>query len=522
MKSTLKVLRHSLSVILITLTLQASALAQAIDSRPLDSKSLDTKAIDAIIEDALKAWQVPGASIAIVRGDEVVYLKGYGVRELGGDKPVTADTLFAIGSTTKAFTTTAMAMLVDEGVMRWDDPVRKHVPFFRLSDPLASEQVTLRDIITHRTGLSRHDLLWYGSPWNREEIIRKIGHVKLTRPFRTAYQYQNIMYLTAGYAVGLATKSTWEEFIQKRIFDPLGMTGANFSTTDMAKAADRSSGHVMNREGKVEVIPFRNLDNAGPAGSINAGARDMSRWVRFQLGNGTFEGKKLVSPINMAEMRSPQMLVPVDRSVNPDTVQMSYGMAWIIQDYHGQMLVSHTGGIDGFRARVVLVPNAKLGMVILTNSGVGTSSASMHVAATYSLVDLLLGLPKKDWNAFLGESVKRGEAQQKEFESRREARRRKETRPTRELEAYAGEYEDPAYGTARITVEGGALAVQWSSFKSKLEHFHYDTFTARDKNPLENEQLFFNFGPDGEVATLNMLGVEFTKNRSKQPVRAGQ
>jgi CubicO group peptidase (beta-lactamase class C family) len=505
MKFISRKLNHVSILLALVMLLAATAPAQVIDSA----------SVDKIIEDALKSWQVPGASLAIVQNDKVVHLKGYGVKEQGSNAPVTPDTLFAIGSTSKAFTTTAMAMLVDEGKINWDDPVRRHIEFFRLSDPLASEQVTLRDIVTHRTGLSRHDLLWYGSPWSREEIIRRIGSVKLTRPFRSAYQYQNIMYVTAGYVVGVVSKSSWEEFVQKRIFDPLGMSGANFSATVAATAADRASPHRKESDGRVVAIPWFNLDNAGPAGSINAGARDMSKWVRFQLGNGTFEGKRLVTPASMKEMHTPQMIVPVDSAAHPHTNMMSYGLAWFIQDYHGHHMISHTGGIDGFRARVVLLPKQSLGIVILTNSSVGTSSASMHVAATNSLVDLLLGLPKTDWNARYGQQVKIIETQAASFEQRREARRQKETRPSRDLAFYAGTYEAAAYGKVDVAVENGALVVEWGRFKARLEHYHYDTFMSKAENPLGSETVVFNLGAGGEVEQISLLGTEFKRLRSK-------
>ncbi|HEX5734408.1 MAG TPA: serine hydrolase [Blastocatellia bacterium] len=505
MKSISNRMNRAFITLAVVVLLAASAPAQTIDSA----------SVDRIMEDALKAWQVPGASLAIVQNDKVVHLKGYGVKEQGGTAPVTPDTLFAIGSTTKAFTTTAMAMLVDDGKINWDDPVRKHVEFFRLSDPLASDQVTLRDIVIHRTGLSRHDLLWYRSPWSREEVIRRVGSVKLSRPFRSTWQYQNIMYVTAGYVVGAASKSSWEEFVQKRIFDPLGMTGANFSATAAEKAADHSSAHVKESDGRMKAIPIFNLDNAGPAGSINAGARDMSRWVRFQLGNGTFEGKRLLTPASLAEMHTPQMIVPLDRAAHPHTSVMSYGMAWFIQDYHGHHMISHTGGIDGFRARVILLPKQNLGIVILTNSSVGTSSASMHVAASNSIVDLLLGLPKTDWNARYTEQIKNIETQAASFEQRREARRQKDTRPSRELDRYAGTYEDAAYGKVNVSVEGGALAVEWSSFKAKLEHFHYDTFMAKTEGPLGGEMVVFNLGAGGEVEEVSLLGTEFKRVRIK-------
>src|SRR5947209_11740857 len=202
----------------------------------MHAAAVDAGKLDKIVNDAMKAWNVPGTAVAIIQDDRVVAAKGYGVKRAGSNDPVTADTIFAIGSATKAFTSCAAAMLVDEGKMAWDDPVRNHVEFFRLADPMANELVTLRDLMCHRTGLSRHDLLWIGSPWTREELIRHIGSVPLTKPFRTTYQYQNIMFLTAGYAVGRASGGTWDEFVQRRIFDALGMTSSDLSTAAAEKA----------------------------------------------------------------------------------------------------------------------------------------------------------------------------------------------------------------------------------------------------------------------------------------------
>jgi len=511
MRSIPRLSRYVLFTLALSLALQLAASTQSIDSA----------AIDKIMQDALKAWGGPGAAIAIVRDNEVVYIKGFGVRELGKNVPVTPETLFAIGSTSKAFTTTAMAMLVDEGKMNWDDPVRKYVEFFRLSDPLADDNVTLRDIVSHRTGLSRHDLLWYGSPWSREEIIRKIGQVKLTRSFRSVYQYQNIMFLTAGQAVGAASKSSWEEFVQKRIFDPLGMSGTNFSTTAAEKAPNHSSPHRKNREGKIEVIPWRNIDNVGPAGSINASVQDLSKWVRFQLGDGTFDGKRLISAAGLAETHTPQMVIRMEgptRAYNPDTNLICYGLGWTIQDYRGHLLVSHGGAIDGFRAHVALVPKIKAGLVVLSNLG-GTQ---MPEAVRNSVVDVLLGLPAKDWNAYLIEQSRKIEAEGRARQKEQEEKRHKNTKPSRELAAYAGAYEDPGYGTATISLEEGSLVLQWSSFKSKLEHFHYDTFTAKGENPLENSQVVFTLGGDGEVSAMNFLGIDFKRARPRQARHAAQ
>jgi CubicO group peptidase (beta-lactamase class C family) len=495
-------LRKSFSILLIVLCLQVAAPAQ----------SLDTSSIDKLVEDAMKAWQVPGAAVAIVQGDKVVHLKGYGVKALGSSEAVTPDTLFAIGSTTKAFTTTAMAMLVDEGKMGWDDPVRKHVEYFRLSDPLANEYVTMRDIVCHRTGLGRHDLLWYGSPWSREEIIRRIGLVKLSQPLRSAYQYQNIMFLTAGQAVGLISKSTWEDFIQKRIFDPLGMTGANFSIRDAARAADHATPHNRNGQGKVEVIPWRNIDNIAPAGAINAGVRDLSRWVQFQLGDGTMEGKRLVSKASLDETHTPQMLVRVDpaSAQHTETTFSSYGLGWGISDYRGHLLIAHGGGIDGFLTNIILIPKAKIGIVVLSN----LSPTPFTGVVGRGLVDLLLGLSKKDWVAIANEQMKKAEMAGKIAQLGREAKRHKDTKPSRDLAAYTGAYEDPAYGTANVSVEQGALVFKWSNFKSKLDHFHFDTFTAKG-DTVNDETVIFTLGADGEVSSMSVLGVDFKKVKVK-------
>ncbi len=497
------------------------------------AEGADRAALDAILQEAMKTWQVPGAAIAVVKGDEVVYSKGFGERKLGSGTPVTTETLFAIGSTSKAFTTTAMAMLVDDGKMAWDDPVRQHLEYFRLSDPLADQNVTLRDLVSHRTGLSRHDALWYGSPWSREEIIRRIGLVKLTQPYRAVWQYQNIMFLTAGQAIGAASKGTWEEFVQKRIFDPLGITGANFSVTVAQKAPDHATPHRKTRDGKRESIPWRNIDNVAPAGSINAGVGDLSKWLRFQLGDGTFQSKRLVSARQFEETHTPQMVMRIEGpgarelARETETTQQSYGLAWIIQDYRGHLLIEHGGGIDGFVTSVALYPKAKLGIAVVSN----LSPASLPLVVRNSVADQMLGLPKKDWNAIFGGMQKQGEARQLKARQEREAKRKKDTRPSLELAAYSGAYEEPAYGTARVGLENGALHLEWSNFKGRLEHYHFDTFDVRGfgGSQEDTQPVVFHLGADGEVANMELMGQTFRRAQragdltgTRSPGRAGR
>lgn len=510
-------LRKSLAVpflvLLAFIAFQPAAWGQA-------AAAIDTAAVDLVVQDALKAWQAPGVAVAIVKGDEVVYLKGFGVKETGASQSVTPDTLFAIASTSKAFTTTAIAMLVDDGKMSWDDPVSKHVDFFHLADPLADRNVTLRDLVTHRTGLSRNDMLWLGSPWSREDIIRRIGFVKLTQPFRSTYQYQNIMFSTAGYAVGKASGSSWEEFTKKRIFEPLGMKGANFSAQDVAKVPDRATPHLKGPAGKVMTTPWRNIDNVGPAGSINAGVRDLSQWLRFQLGDGTFNGKRLLSAALLEETHSPQMVIRLDgstgvsaftKSMNPDTTMMSYGLGWTIQDYRGQLLVSHGGSIDGFRAQVALLPKHKFGIAVLSNLG----RTSLPEAIRNNIVDVLLGLAKRDWNAHYLAQMEKTEATEKSREQKFEASRRKDTKPSRELSAYTGAFEDPAYGEMKLSLDGDGLLLEWSSFKLRLDHWHFDTFVTKGDPLVNRKPVVFTLAADGDVEKLSFLEQDFSKRKAK-------
>jgi CubicO group peptidase (beta-lactamase class C family) len=468
--------------------------------------------IDAVVRDALKAWRVPGVAVAVVRDDQVVYLKGHGLREIGADRPVTPDTVFPLASCTKGFTTTLLAMLVDDGKLRWDDSVRKHLDWFHLADPLADRDVTLRDLVTHRTGLRGHEMLWYRSPWAPEEAVRRVGLLPLDKPFRTAFQYQSTMFTAAGLAAGAAANSSWADLVRRRILDPLEMTGASLTTTDAEKAPDQATPHRIGHDGKVEVMSWYPQESPDPAGSLNASARDLTRWLRFQLAEGRYNGRRLVSADALRETHTPQVALPIDgidRDLNPDTNLMSYGMGWLIQDYRGKLLLSHAGAIDGFRAAILLLPKERLGIALLYN----LHQSRLNLALGNSLIDLFLDLPRKDWNAYFQGVVKKEQAAARARVEKRLAQRRPNTKPSRELAAYLGNYEHPAYGKARITLEQGSLVLRWGRFRCEMEHFHYDTFTLKDEY-LDGVPVTFTLGTDGAVAALSVaepFGVDFTK-----------
>jgi CubicO group peptidase (beta-lactamase class C family) len=474
--------------------------------------ALDEAAVDGLVCKALAAWHVPGVAVAIVKDGKATYLKGHGVRRLGRPEPVTPDTLFPIASCTKAFTTAAMAVLADEGKMAWDDPVRKHLPWFHLADPRADRLVTLRDLLTHRTGLRSHDLLWYRSPWTQEEIIRRAGRLPLDKPFRGAFQYQSTMFTAAGHAVAAAAGTPWADFVRKRLLEPLGMTGVVFTTKDACARPDYAFPHRPGPRGEPEVIDFCPQEVPDPAGAVHAGARDLAKWLLFQLGDGTVAGGRVVSARNLLETHTPQIDLEMDRSDRqtfPETRRMSYGLGWVIFDNGDYHVLAHGGVIDGFRSYLLLVPERRLGIVLLNN----LHQTRMNTALGNSLLDLLLGRPSRDWNAIVKEVERQERADADARQRDLLARRVPGTQPSCDWAAYAGTYEHPAYGEVTVSVGPGGLVWQWHSFRAVLEHFHYDTFTL----PVEvmgRPQVVFRLDDHGGVRAMKVegrLGVEFRR-----------
>ncbi len=468
----------------------------------------DWSSLDSYINASMKDWKVPGASVAIVRDGAVVYLKGFGVRDIRTQQPVTPDTLFDIGSCTKAFTSAAVAMLVDEGKMQWDGKVNTYIPFFHLRDPLADQNVTLRDLLTHRTGVPGADLLWYVNPGaSREDLIRKLAYVQPNAGFRAKFEYQNLMYVAAGYAVGQAAHSTWDQFTQARLFAPLGMTESDTSAIEAQKAPDHAAPHEQNPDGSVKAIPWRNIDSVGPAGSINSTGRDMAKWITFQLGDGTYQGKRLISAENMREMHSAQMVISLDGEIPrvffPDSMQLSYGLGWFVQDYRGHQLIIHAGDIDGFATMVVLIPEIHAGYFAVINMG-----SLYRQVLSNQIADRLLHLPDAGWS----ERFKKMELELRAEEKAGQAWKSKRvpgTHPSRDLGAYAGRYQNPVYGDADIAFQNGKLTLHLQSIDSDLEHFQYDTFTAKFRRET---RLTFNLDADGNVSEFTVAGIAFSRS----------
>ncbi len=474
------------------------------------AQPFDAKAVDRLVTSTMRAWQIPGAAVAIVKNDRVVYVSGYGTKELGGTEPVTGDTLFQIASTSKAFTSTALAMLAAEKKLSFDDPVREHLDYFHLSDLCADSQVTIRDIVSHRTGLSRHDELWDNSPFTREDVVRRIGHVELSKPFRSAYQYQNIMYIAAGEVVAKASGMPWEDFMKKRIFQPLAMTHTVTSDADW-NAADHATGYQYDwRTGRISPQRPSDTTTIGAGGAIKSSAADMANWLRFQLTNGTFNQVELTDAAMIEETKTPNTVIRMEglaREANTETNVMSYAMGWVVQDYRGELLVSHAGALNGFRTHVDLLPRRNSGFVVLINVGRGLALVSLRNA----LADLLANKPGRDWNAYYLMVDRRADEKGAAEKEARDAKRVPDTTPSHPLENYSGEYENPAYGTAKVSLVDGHLVLQWSRMTIPLTHFHYDVFNATSEYDDVDEQVAFGLGAEREVKTLMFFGERFSR-----------
>jgi len=465
-------------------------------------------AFEDAITTALKAWEVPGVVVVIVRDDQVVYLKGHGRKHFDRDEPPTADTRFPLASCSKAFTTTLMAQLVDAGKMRWDDPVRRHLRGFRLDDPHVDALVTMRDLVTHRTGLATHDLLWYRAPWSVEEMVKRAGRLPIKQPFRSHFEYQSVMFSAAGLACAQIGGKPWHQLIQERLFDPLGMESSTCRPQSALKF-DHADGHKR-VDGKLEIVPWYAPEEPNAAGSIVVTGGDLVPWLRLQLNGGQLGDQRIVSEANFAETHTPQVALRIEgpaKELYPETIQLSYAMGWLVQDYRGRQLLSHGGVIDGFRANITLLPREKIGIAILNN----LQATRMGQALSYTLVDEMLGLQKRDWNSHFLAIVKREETKRDERQKERDRLRRADQPPSLPLTAYLGTYHERAYGDAIVTLEKEHLVWSWSGFRVRLAHHHGDTFEFLDDPLLKGDIMEFRADGNGVVKSLRAVEMVFER-----------
>ncbi|WP_299461401.1 serine hydrolase [uncultured Microscilla sp.] len=449
------------------------------------------KGVDQYIRKAMKDWKVPGVAMVVVQNGKVVYQKGYGYRNVEKKLPVTNQTMFAIGSSSKAFTAASVCQLVDDGKLELDKPVKKYLSDFKMYDDYVTAHMTPRDLLCHRSGLPRHDLVWYGSDYSREKMYQNLHHLEPTMGFREGWQYQNLMFMTAGYLVGQVSGNSWEKAVARRIFKPLGMNSSNFSVEKMKDAGDVALGYGEEKE-KLKVLPYRNIDAVGPAGSINSNTNDMAKWLIMQLGKGKYKGKEVVSAGMLKQMHSPASIVPGNASKYSSHV--SYGLGWFISTYRGQLLIDHGGNIDGFSAMVALMPGKKTGVVILTNKN-GTPITRI---IRNKVLDRLAGLEDIDWSKKGLDRLAKRKASLKKAKNNKKTDQIKGTKPSRKLQHYTGKFRQAAYGDMVVALKDKQLRVQFHSFDVPLNHYHYDVFELAS-SAFKGVKIVFNSNAQGKI-----------------------
>ncbi len=476
-------------------------------SMSADSLAAAIADLRAAIPKALDDWKVPGLAIAIVRKDTVLLAEGFGYRDLEKKLPVTPSTLFAIGSSTKAFTTLLLGTLVDEEKISWTTPVVEYMPGFHLKDPYATSHMTPRDLVTHVSGLPRHDAMWYGSGLTRRQIFDRLQYLEPTAELRTKWQYQNLMYMTAGMLAEQVTGQSWEDLVRLRIFEPLGMRSSNLSVTDMRAAAEASLGYGEDTTEKL--LPYRNIDQIGPAGSINSTILDMARWARFHLGDGTFEGKRIVDQATLDQLHTGQVVIDGGKPTK-DRIFRLYAMGWMVEAFKGHRLLQHGGNIDGFTAMVSFLPEDDLGVVVLSNQ----NGTPLPATLMYSAYDRLLGINPDGWSERLKGRVKNQSNEEEEDQKKPEDLGRvPNTRPSHPLKAYVGEYEHPAYGLMTIELDHDRLKATYNGISTPLEHYHYDLFKGTEvQTLLGDERVQFLTSVDGDIDQLSINLEPTTEN----------
>ncbi len=457
------------NIFLLLLTLQFVHLHA---QKPVDKR---LAGLDTMVARVLKDYKAPGVSIAVVEKNKIVYTGGFGYRDLANKLPVTENTLFAIGSCTKAFTASMLGQMVNDGALDLDKPVRNYLPELKFYNEYLNDHVTIRDMMTHRTGLPRHDYSWYGSTATRNELLKRIEYLQPSAELREKYQYNNFMFMSQGVLLEKLTGKSWEANIKERIFDPLGMSQTVTTMADLEKSADRSLAYALIRDSFAMPIPYRNIDNIGPAGAINSSAKDMAKWLITWINDGKYNGKEIVP----ASFRNQAISIQMANGTGPNTefpavTSFGYGLAWTVGTYRGHYRVEHGGGIDGFITTTGFFPNDSIGIFVCSADGNISSPIRNWIA------DRMLNLPYQDWHGHMRDAfVKEKFAALMQPIKIDSTTLILNTKPSAPISQYTGKYTNKGYGTIEITETNGKLSLAFNGSVIPLSHKHYDVFKGK-------------------------------------------
>lgn len=469
---------------------------------------IDYETLDQYISKAVTDYELSGLAISIIKDDSVVFRKGYGLKDVEKNEAITTGSLFNIASCTKAFTAACLGILVEEGKLTWKDRVIDHIAGFSLADPCITSTLNIIDILSHRSGLATFygDLLWYETDYDNQEIIKRMRYLPLKNDFRSEFGYQNNMFMIAGEIMNSITGRTWSEFVYERIFEPLGMKESRTCSQHLTTDQDIAYPHLDRKRQALSIYEPK------PEGSIYSSVDEMSNWIMMLLNGGTWRGRQILSPNTIEILFTPQTLLSVSPSMKENgTHFFTCGMGWFLSDYAGVKVVEHSGGMPGYISKVALVPEEKLGLVILTND-----MNNLPTALRYTIIDLFINDSEKDWAALYLERTRQYEDRKEKRKAEREAQRAKNTSPSLDLEGYTGTYEDQMYGPAEVNLTDDALHVTFmptkEKFTSTMEHWHHDTFRIRFKDEFLPEGFItFHFNSNGEVTgfTIDLPNPDF-------------
>ncbi|MDP8243276.1 MAG: serine hydrolase [Candidatus Hinthialibacter antarcticus] len=482
-------------------------------SSSIAAHSFDAEQAKSLIETHRQEWEIPGMAVAIVHQGETLLLDGFGVKNIGKSDLIDVETQFAIASNSKTFTCAALAMAVDDGLLNWDDPVIDYLPTFRLSDPYRTLDMTIRDLVTHKTGMEGGNPAWWRTEFTRKELLSRLKYLEVSQKFRSGYYYNNLMYFTAGMVLESASGMSWDDFIQTRIFDPLGMKNSSSSIHGFDEKSNIAVPHAFHRgDDKIEPTEWYDANHVGAAASISSSAVDMATWMKFLLAKGKFGDQQLISETQIEEMQSPQTILST-QSINDIGRHVNfhaYGMGHRMYEYKGLKYVEHGGHVVTFRSHVCLIPELELGVTVLTNS-----ETDCCEAMCYALCDLFLEQDGPDWLDIYLKKHREWRSNIKKETEKRTEERIADAPASRPLEDYAGEYTHPMYGSFYLEAKNGSLNFNFNQthlFKGKLKHWHYDTFLLLPDLQFRDEALVsFQLDTSGAISSVKILGAVYEK-----------
>jgi CubicO group peptidase (beta-lactamase class C family) len=472
---------------------------------------------DAYMNQVLKDWNTPGIGVGIVVNDKLVFAKGYGFRDYEKKLPFTPTTLCPIASNSKLFTAVSAGMLVEEGKLTWDKPVRESVPTIQFFNDQLNNNVSLRDMLSHRTGVTRHDLIWFKSAFTREELFGKLKYLEPREPMRQTFLYNNLMYAGAGHIIELKSGKPWEQFVRDRIFTPLDMKATNFTIADMTKNLDHGVPFREKRDSfELYKIPYyEDTEGVAPAGAVISNIEELSHWVIALMNDGKYNGKQVLPPNVLKATLQPAIGLPNSLGESQgfwELLNPAYGMGRETAAYRGHLLTFHGGDLPGFHSQVSFMPNDKIGVIVLV---ISDHSAPLYNIVSYNVYERLLGMDQTQWSQRRLQQRLAGKKAGTEARAKAGGDRVANTKPSHALTDYAGEYENPAYGILNIGLKNDSLQFGFHEFQFPMSHFHYDRFDTPDDEQYGKFSVNFRTNPqgdiDGGVMSLDEAEAVFTR-----------